>query len=245
VNDTWFTGDDHYFHDGFLTDQRADDDAAEILGLLDLAPGARILDAGCGDGRIVVRLASLGFKVVGIDQDPAQVRRAQVLAAERGIQVDVNVGAIEEFSPAQRFDAGLLWFTTWGFGSAEENRAILAHVAALLVPGGRLVLETLNPASVARYVAVHPGEVVTERGGNRQIDRYRFDAATSVLRTRRRVERDGRISERSLMLELHSIPEWRSLLASCGFFLEQVTSHRNAEFDQDSWEMVVVARRTA
>lgn len=245
MNDTWFTGDDHYFHDGYLTDQRADDDAAEILGLLDLAPGARILDAGCGDGRIAVRLASVGFEVVGIDQDPAQVLRAQALAVKRGIQVDVEVGAIEEFESSEPFDAGLLWFTTWGFASAEENRAILAHLAELLVPRGRLVLETLNPASVARYVAVHPEEVVTERGGNRQIDRYGFDAATSVLSTRRRVERDGRISERSLTLELHSIPEWRALLASCGFELEHVASHRNVEFDEDSWEMVVVARRTA
>lgn len=244
MTDTWFTRDDHYFHDGYLTDQRADDDAAEILGLLELAPGARILDAGCGDGRISVRLASVGFEIVGVDQDPDQIERARALSVERGVHVDLHVGAIEEFESSEPFDAALLWFTTWGFASADVNRAILSHLAELLDPGGTLVLETLNPASVARYVSVHPEEVVTERKGNRQVDRYGFDAVSSTLSTRRRVERDGRISERSLTLELHSIPAWRSLLSTCGFELEFVTAHRNAEFDEDSWEMVVVARRS-
>ena len=46
-------GDDYlYFYEESIDDGHSDDDTAEILGRLDLAPGARVLDAPCGYGRI-------------------------------------------------------------------------------------------------------------------------------------------------------------------------------------------------
>jgi SAM-dependent methyltransferase len=43
-------------------------------------PGSRVLDAGCGTGRVAVRLAELGYDVVGVDLDAsmlAEARRAR------------------------------------------------------------------------------------------------------------------------------------------------------------------------
>ena len=46
-------GDDYlYFYEESIDDAHSDADTAEILGLLDLPGGARILDAPCGHGRI-------------------------------------------------------------------------------------------------------------------------------------------------------------------------------------------------
>ena len=44
---------------------------------------ARVLDAGCGTGRVGVRLAELGYDVVGVDADPAMVEVAHELAPAR------------------------------------------------------------------------------------------------------------------------------------------------------------------
>ena len=43
------------------------------------SPGARVLDAGCGTGRVAIRLAEQGFPVVGLDVDDSMldVARAQ------------------------------------------------------------------------------------------------------------------------------------------------------------------------
>ena len=61
-------GDDYlYFYEESIDDAHSDADTAEILGLLDLPAGARILDAPCGHGRIARRLAAAGMEVTGVD----------------------------------------------------------------------------------------------------------------------------------------------------------------------------------
>jgi SAM-dependent methyltransferase len=47
-----------------------------------IPPGARVLDAGCGTGRVAIRLAALGYRCVGVDNDPAMLAEAHRLAPE-------------------------------------------------------------------------------------------------------------------------------------------------------------------
>src|SRR5215468_11301003 len=46
-----------------------------------IAPGVRILDAGCGSGRNLVYLLRRGYEVFGVDQDPRSVDHVRRLAA--------------------------------------------------------------------------------------------------------------------------------------------------------------------
>jgi SAM-dependent methyltransferase len=45
-------------------------------------PGGRILDAGCGTGRVAVRLAELGFRCVGVDADESMLEVAREASTE-------------------------------------------------------------------------------------------------------------------------------------------------------------------
>src|SRR5208337_4972774 len=70
-------GDDYlYFYEESIDDAHSDADTAEILGLLDLPTGSRILDAPCGHGRIARRLAATGMQVTGVDLTPAYLEQA-------------------------------------------------------------------------------------------------------------------------------------------------------------------------
>jgi SAM-dependent methyltransferase len=44
------------------------------------APGSRILDAGCGTGRVAIRLAALGYECIGVDVDDAMLAEARLAA---------------------------------------------------------------------------------------------------------------------------------------------------------------------
>ena len=45
-----------------------------------LTPPARVLDAGCGTGRVAIRLAALGFDCVGVDLDSSMLAEARSAA---------------------------------------------------------------------------------------------------------------------------------------------------------------------
>ena len=79
-------GDDYlYFYEDSIDGEHSDADATEILGLLDLPAGSRILDAPCGHGRIARRLAAAGMDVTGVDLTPAYLAlaRARTLTFQR------------------------------------------------------------------------------------------------------------------------------------------------------------------
>jgi len=72
--------------------------------------GARILEIGCGDGRLTWPLARLGASVLAFDPDEGRVREAMTaMPAELAERVELRVAALEELDvPPARFDVALL-----------------------------------------------------------------------------------------------------------------------------------------
>ena len=116
---------------------------AEILAWLDPHPGERILDLGCGDGALTVKLVEAGATVVGVDTS------AEMLAAARQKSLDVQPMDGQALTFAGEFDAvfsnaALHWMT--------RPRDVVAGVARALKPGGRFVAEFGGHGNVAAIV---------------------------------------------------------------------------------------------
>ncbi len=60
-----------------------------------LAPGMRILDAGCGSGRNLVYLLQTGYQVFGLDSDPTSIRAVQQLASRLAPQLPADNFRVE------------------------------------------------------------------------------------------------------------------------------------------------------
>jgi SAM-dependent methyltransferase len=240
--DVGFSDDDHYFHGSYLTEQRADDDAAELLGLLELDPGGSVLDAGCGDGRIAVRLASLGYRVVGVDLDADQLERARARAVASGVDIEWIHADLARLEGLAGFDGASLWFNTWGFASDAANTSVLRSVIGALRPGGVLAIDTLERDAVLEALADEDGPVIVERNGARQEDLASFDERSGRLVTHRTTWRGGHRRTRTLRQRLLSEPEWRALLESLGADVRSTTSRAGAPLGSDV-ELVVVAQR--
>lgn len=101
-----------------------------------LTPGARVLDAGCGTGRIGARLADLGFDVVGADIDEAMVAVARELRPDL-TWVLSDLGALDLGD--MRFDAVVVAGNVVPFIEPPALPAVAQRLAQHLRPKGVLV----------------------------------------------------------------------------------------------------------
>jgi SAM-dependent methyltransferase len=97
-----------------------------------------VLDVGCGPGRHVLALAERGMVALGIDITPAALE----LARRRGAPVLAR-SVFERIPGAGRWGCALLLDGNVGIGG--EPAALLARVASLLRPDGRLLVELEQP----------------------------------------------------------------------------------------------------
>jgi SAM-dependent methyltransferase len=97
-----------------------------------LAPGARVLDLGCGNGVPVARELVKRFAVTGVDLSPVQIDRACALVSEARF-VCADMTAIEFESGS--FDAVVAFYSIFNLPLADQP-ALIARVAGWLGPGG-------------------------------------------------------------------------------------------------------------
>lgn len=103
--------------------------------------GARILDAGCGPGRVGGRLHELGHIVVGVDVDPVLIAAAEHdHPGPRWLVGDLAVLDLPAQGVPDPFDAAVLAGNVLGFVAPGTEADVLRRVAAHLAPDGFVVV---------------------------------------------------------------------------------------------------------
>jgi SAM-dependent methyltransferase len=111
-----------------------------------LKPG-RLLDLGCGTGRLLLPFATRGFHTLGVDLSAEMLRVALTKASAAGLAVDlVQANLVQlEMLRDESFDYAACLFSTLGMVmGAAERQQVLAHAYRLLRPGGKLILHVHN-----------------------------------------------------------------------------------------------------
>ncbi len=106
--------------------------AGRVLELLSPRPGERVLDLGCGDGRLTAQLVAAGCEVVGVDSSSPMVEAA----CARGL--DARLCDAQRLAFASEFDAV---FSNAALHWMVEADTVLAGVRRALRAGGRFVGE--------------------------------------------------------------------------------------------------------
>ena len=116
-----------------------------ILSVAGLSPaaGGTLLDVGCGNGEFITRMRSLGWKVSGVDPDPAAVAFGQ----SNGL--DIFTGMIADVPETLRYDVVVLNHV---IEHVADPVSLLQECGKRLRPGvGRLVITTPNINSFGHH----------------------------------------------------------------------------------------------
>jgi SAM-dependent methyltransferase len=109
-------------------------------------PG-RLIDLGCGTGRLLIPFAKRGCWVLGVDLSEEMLREVGERAARHRVVVhrlQANLVELEGLRE-QAFDYAACLFSTLGMiHGAEQRQRVIEHAYRLLRPGGRFVLHVHN-----------------------------------------------------------------------------------------------------
>lgn len=137
---------------------------ARVARLAELAGGGPVLELGIGTGRLAVPLAAAGLEVHGIEASAAMVERLR--ARPGGAPLPVAVGDMADvatIAPGGPYGVVLVAFNTFfNLATTAAQVRCLAGGAAVLGPGGALVVEAFVPADpppVGGALAVRSVEV--------------------------------------------------------------------------------------
>ncbi len=110
-----------------------------LLDGLDLPPGARVLDIGCGKGDLLVRAARRGATGVGIDRNPWFIADARALAGSAGVgdRVTFEVGDSGEMTLPDQLDLAACVGATGALGGPVHAPGMLA---SLVRRGGAVII---------------------------------------------------------------------------------------------------------
>ena len=162
-------------------------DAQIVSALIELLPpNGRVLDVGCGYGRIAIPLAERGYEVTGFDIAPNLLRAGRSEAARRGVAVRFDEGSMTELPyPSQTFDIVIsLWSGFYELLEEAEQIAALGEMARVLRPDGTCVIdgppfEAASDAEIESGARYGPdARIVVAIIAGRRLERFAHDAAS-------------------------------------------------------------------
>ncbi len=120
--------------------------AKNVLDLMAVKQGERVLDIGCGNARDIARIATCGGNVIGVDISEGMVAAARMEVARMGLQgITLQIGDATRLNfPDASFDKVLCSEVIEHIPDAPKA---LREICRVLKPGGTLVLSTPNKRS--------------------------------------------------------------------------------------------------
>jgi SAM-dependent methyltransferase len=209
-------------------------------------PLARVVDLGCGTGRLTVALAEAGHAVTGVDPAAPSLERART---KDGAEAVAWVHGTSADLPTAAFDVAVMTsHVAQFFVGDDEWEAVLDDLARAVVPGGRLVFDSRDPDGRAweRWNPADSARIVDLPDGSR------VDVTTEVTAVEGQVVAfthsyrfaDGEVLTSEARLRFRPLHELRSTLAAAGFAVEQVFGGwQRQPVGEGDGEHVVVARR--
>jgi SAM-dependent methyltransferase len=226
--DGWWQSffDDDYLHVwGTDRSERTRREVDGLWAVLGLERDARVLDAPCGYGRLSQPLAARGAVVVGVDQSAPLLGHAERnrdgVGAERlryrqhDLRAPLDEGG---------FDAAINIYSSLGYGSEEDDLAILTTLRKAVRKDGRVFVDTMHRDVIATLQARGLRSAERLSDGTLVVEQPRFDGITGRVETTWYWNGPRGSGQKSASIRIYCITEMVALMGRAGLAL--VSAHR-------------------
>ena len=218
--------------------------ADSVCKIAGLSKGARILDAGCGPGRIAVELATRGLEVTGVDLIQSELDAAAESASAEGVDLELIKADLRSFKSEKKFDCAINLYTSFGYcDTIEEDVQILKSIFDSVRDGGFFILE-----NISREIAIKDfteGEWF-ERAGKTVLTDFGVVGAWEGLRSHWILldNETGERIEHEFIQRLYSAVELKRIMLGIGFKSAEIYGDFDfSPYNQNARTMVIVARK--
>ncbi|HLS89447.1 MAG TPA: class I SAM-dependent methyltransferase [Sphingobacteriaceae bacterium] len=221
------------------------------LSLLDLSPGAHILDVPCGTGRHSVAFAAAGYTVTGVDlsAQALALARERAAAAGRAEQIQWVRADMRRLPWTDHFDGVACLFNSFGYLGDEGDTQALAAMVGAVKPGGPILLDLPNRDY---YLGAVPPAYWQETADHWLLCSFNFDYVTGVAETdytfvaKNPGPGSPPVVQRKSFVRWYTLPEIRKMLAEAGAQVEEAVGDWDGRaVDGEAPKIIVLARKGA
>ncbi|WP_458107949.1 methyltransferase domain-containing protein [Arthrobacter sp. R3-55] len=225
----------------------ADDDF--FLAFVNERPNSRVLDLGCGTGRMTLAVAAAGHSVVGID--PSSDSLAAARMKPRADEVTWIDGTSAQIPVAHAFDVAIMTaHVAQAINDDDVWSRTLADVHRALVPGGSLAFDSRDPAARAweHWTPAETRRRHTLPDGS-MVDAWAESTVEldgRVALTEHRVFNGGVPESEISVLAFRTEDQLRQDLATAGFTIDHIYGGWSGEdVGAGEGELIVIAHKPA
>ena len=129
-----------------------------IVEYLDLKKGSKILDLACGIGRHSIYLDKIGFKVVGTDKSPNNIKKAKASKNQ-----DISFLQMEMIDDTNhKYDVIFNLFTSFGYVNHNYNLKTIKNIERQLKDDGTVIVDFMNTLFVKKNLVIEETKVIDD-----------------------------------------------------------------------------------
>lgn len=243
VTDKWYkdTFDENYIFlfEPLRTEEFTQHEINCMIKQLDLKPGTRILDLGCGYGRHTIALTKCGYDVVGLDYSETLLAKAK--AESEGMGIEWVQADMREIPFENEFDVVIN--NAFGYlESDDEEQKMIDQVYKCLKPGGKfLQWEIPNKECWSRkYVGLESANM----GGYLVERRSEYDFLSGKEYQQYSLSSNNtKVLERNFCVRVFDITEILKLYKAANLEFVKATDLQNKEVDFDTPELCLISKK--
>jgi SAM-dependent methyltransferase len=218
------------------------EEIGQIVKLLDIKEGAKILDLCCGIGRHSLELARRGYSVVGVDLTEEYLARARKQAESEGLNIEFVRNDMRRFCQIESFDAVINMFTAFGyFEDIADDKRVLANIYCSLRQSGKLIMDMAGKEVVAKVFSEREWR---DQNGNIFLRESKISQNWSWCENRWMMLENGKLQKFEFAHRIYSAVELSGLLTDCGFSSVSIYGDlAGADYDHNAKRLVAVAQK--